>query len=201
MRIPIKPIPQEIIAEYNLLSLVSYGHMYIEVQTDMYGLPQADILANQLLSRRLAIHGYHKTKLSPGLCRHVIRPIQFNLVVDDFGVQYVGKENAQHLIDALEIDYTVSKDWTGGVNFSITLKWDYENKQVDLSMPIYIKDAPHKYQHTMPKHPQYAPHNCTVPAYGQQIQYALPPDDIPPSNITRNHTCPSHVRSSTMLAP
>jgi hypothetical protein len=39
MRIPIKLIPQEIIAEYNLLSLVSDDHVYIEVQKGMYGLP------------------------------------------------------------------------------------------------------------------------------------------------------------------
>jgi hypothetical protein len=57
MRIPIKLTPQKIIAECNLLSLVSDGHMYIEVQKGMYGLPQARILANQLLARRLAIHG------------------------------------------------------------------------------------------------------------------------------------------------
>jgi hypothetical protein len=66
MRIPLKLIPQEIIAEYNLLSLVSDGHVYVEVQKGMYGLPQAGILANQLLARRLAIHGYHQTKFTPG---------------------------------------------------------------------------------------------------------------------------------------
>jgi hypothetical protein len=63
--------------------------------------------------------------------------------VDDFVVQYVGKEHAQHLIDALETDYTVSKDLAGGIYCGITLKWDYENKHVDLSMPGYIKDALH----------------------------------------------------------
>jgi hypothetical protein len=115
MPIPIKLIPQEIIAEYNLLSLVSYGHIYIELKKVMYGLPQASILANRLLAHRLAIHGYHQTKFTPGLWFHVTHPIQFTLVVDDFGVQYVGKDHAQHLIDALEIDYTVSKDWTGGL--------------------------------------------------------------------------------------
>jgi hypothetical protein len=91
MRIPIKLIPQEIIAEYNLLYLVSDGHVYVEVQKDTYGMPQAGILTNQLLARSLAIHGYHQTKLTPGLWRHVTRPIQFTLVVDDFGVQYMGK--------------------------------------------------------------------------------------------------------------
>jgi hypothetical protein len=125
MRIPIKLIPQEIITEYNLLSLVSDGHVYIEVQKGMYGLPQAGIFTNQLLDRRLAIHGYHQTKFTLGLLRHFTCPIQFTLVVDDFIVQYVGTEYAQHLIDALETDYTVSKYWTGGIYCGITLKWDY----------------------------------------------------------------------------
>jgi hypothetical protein len=44
--------------------------------------------------------------------------------VDDFGVQYVGKEHAQHLINALEKDYKVSKDWSGGLYCGITMKWD-----------------------------------------------------------------------------
>jgi hypothetical protein len=121
--------------------LVSDVHVYIEVQKCMYGLPQAVILANQLLARRLAIHGYHQTKFTPGLWRHVTLPIKFNLVVDDFGVKYVGNEHAQHLIYAIEEEYNVSKDWTGGLYFGITLKWDYENKHMDLSMPGYIKDA------------------------------------------------------------
>jgi hypothetical protein len=135
MGIPIKLIPQEITDQYNLLALLSDGHVYIEVQKGMYGLPQAGILANQLIARRLAIHGYHQTKFTPGLWRHVTRPIQFTLVVDDFGVQYVGKEHAQHLIDALEADYTVSKYWTGGLYYGITLKCNYMSKHVDLSMP------------------------------------------------------------------
>jgi hypothetical protein len=159
--------------------LLSDGHVYILAQKGMYGLPQAGILANQLLARRIAIYGYHQTKLTPGLWRHVTRPIQFTLVVDDFGFQYVGQEHAQHLIDALETYYTVSKDWTGGLYCGIKLKWDYANTHMDLSMPGYIKDALHKYQHPMPKRPQYAPHSWTVPLYGQLIQYAPLSDASP----------------------
>jgi hypothetical protein len=170
MRIPIKLIPQDIIVQYNLLPLVSDGHVYIEVQKGMYGLPQAGILSNQLLSHRLAIHGYHQTKSTPGIWKHVTLPIQSTLVVDDFGGQYLVKEHAQHIIDALETDYTVSKYLTGGLYCGINLKWDYPNKHVDLSMPGYIKDALHKFHHPMPKRPHYAPHNWTVPAYDQRIQ-------------------------------
>jgi hypothetical protein len=188
MRIPTKLIPHEIIDQYYLLPLVSYGHINIEVQKGMYGLSQAGILANQLLARRLAIHGYHQTKFTPGLWGHVTRPIQFILVVDDFGVQYVGAEHAQHLIAALETDYTISKDWTTSLYCGITLNWDYTNTHMDLSMPGYIKDALHKFQHPLPKRPQYAPHNWTVPVYGQHIQYAPLPDAAPPATaaeITR----------------
>jgi hypothetical protein len=58
LRIPIKLIPLEIITQYALLPLVSDGHIYIEVQKVMYCLPQAGILANLLLAKRLAPHGY-----------------------------------------------------------------------------------------------------------------------------------------------
>ena len=46
MRMPIKLIPDEIIQEYNLLSLVTDGWVYIKIVKGMYGLPQAGKLAN-----------------------------------------------------------------------------------------------------------------------------------------------------------
>jgi hypothetical protein len=55
-------------------------------------------------------------------------------------------------------------------------------------MPGYVKYYLHKFQHPLPKRPQYAPHNWNVPAYGQRIQYAPSPDLAPPatkSDITR----------------
>jgi hypothetical protein len=55
-------------------------------------------------------------------------------------------------------------------------------------MPGYIKDALHKFQHPMPKSPQYDPHNWNVPDYGQRIQYAPLPEASPPATaqeITR----------------
>jgi len=62
---------------------------------------QAEILANKQLQKKLAKHGYFEVNHTPGLWRHVTRPVQFSLVVDDFGVKYVGEENAQHLINAI----------------------------------------------------------------------------------------------------
>jgi hypothetical protein len=67
LRIPIKLIPLEIITQYALLPLISDEHIYIEVQKGMYGLPQARILANLLLAKLLAPHGYRQTKSTPGI--------------------------------------------------------------------------------------------------------------------------------------
>ena len=60
-----------------------------------------------------------------GLWAHKTRPIQFTLVVDDFGVKYVGKEHADHLLRTLERHYKVTSDWTGAQYIGIQLQWDY----------------------------------------------------------------------------
>ena len=79
----------------------------------MYGLPQSGLLANEQLEERLNRHGYIQSKLVPGLWKHKTRRIQFTLVVDDFGVQYIQQEDAEHLKAVLEQDYTVTVDWSG----------------------------------------------------------------------------------------
>ena len=107
----------------------------------MYGLPQAGLLANELLEKRLNKRGYHQSKLVPGLWKHKWRPIQFTLVVDDFGVKYFGKEHALHLKSTLEDNCGVATEWDGERYIGITLDWDYERRQVHLSMPGYIAKA------------------------------------------------------------
>ncbi len=122
MQIPIKLIPAEIIEAYNLLPKVYKDHIYVEIRRGMYGLPQAGILANQLLTKRLAPHGYEQSRHTLGLWRHKWRPILFSLVVDNFGIKYVGKQHADHLIQAIEQDYEFSKDWAGQLYCGITLQ-------------------------------------------------------------------------------
>jgi hypothetical protein len=60
------------------------------------------------LEKRLNKRGYHQSKLVPGLWSHKWRPVQFTLVIDDFGVKYVGKEHALHLKQTLEENYKVT---------------------------------------------------------------------------------------------
>ena len=186
MRLPIHLIPDEIVQAYDLLPKIHDGHVYLEIQRGMYGLPQAGILANQLLTQRLAPHGYTQCRHTPGLWRHHWRPIMFALVVDDFGVKYEGKHHANHLIHALEAHYEVSKDWTGQLYCGVQIAWDYTNRTVDLSMPGYIQAALHKYQHPTPKRAQHAPHIWHKPNYGAPQQLTSPEDTtalLPPAEV------------------
>jgi hypothetical protein len=137
----------------------------------MYGLPQAGILANELLQRNLAKDGYRPTQHTHGLWKHDTRPILFSLVVDDFGVKYVGREHTEHLMECIKKNCNISSDWKGSAYCGLTLEWDYKNRTVDLSMPGYIKAALHKYQHAAPTRPEHAPHTWNPPVYGAKTQY------------------------------
>jgi len=70
-------------------------------------------LANKQLRKFLKPAGYYEVAHTPGLWRHISRPIQFTLVVDDFGVKYAGREHAEHLIKTLKKHYEIATDWEG----------------------------------------------------------------------------------------
>jgi hypothetical protein len=91
----------------------------------MYGLPQAGILANQLLEKRLTIKGYYQCQHAPSLWRHVWQNITFCLVVDVFGIKVTNMHNMDHLINALQEHYTVAINMTGSLFCSIHLTWNY----------------------------------------------------------------------------
>ena len=104
-------------------------------------MPEAGILAQKLLEERLEKKGYTQSEYTPGFWTHEWRPISFALTVDDFAVKYVGKEHAQHLLSALEEDYECKADWKGTRYIGLTLDWDYENREVHISMPGYVAEA------------------------------------------------------------
>jgi hypothetical protein len=76
MVINLASLPQETIKKYDLIELSQEGKVYIDIQKGMYGLPQAGILANELLQRNLAKDGYrlttHTWPLDPRHSSHII---------------------------------------------------------------------------------------------------------------------------------
>ena len=90
MKIPLSIFTQHIIYQYDLHSRVRNRCVYHNIRRAIYGLPQAGALANVQLQKIIATAGYYKISHTPGLWRHITRPIQFTFLVDDFGVKYVG---------------------------------------------------------------------------------------------------------------
>jgi Reverse transcriptase (RNA-dependent DNA polymerase) len=132
---------------YKLENLVHNRHVYVEVRKGMYGLKQASKLANNQLTAFLEPHGYRPVANTPGLWKHDTRPVMFTLVVDDFGVQYVDKDDFDHLTSALQQKYTISIDMTGEKYCGLTLQWDYNKRTCDVSIPGYIEHALQHFEH------------------------------------------------------
>ena len=76
----------------------------------MYGLKQAAILAYENLVKNLAKHGYRPIKHTVGLWEHDTRRTKFCLCVDDFGIKYFSKDDAEHLLTALKENYKLTTD-------------------------------------------------------------------------------------------
>jgi hypothetical protein len=94
------------------------------------------------LIQLLAPHGYCPVPLTPSLWHHDTRDLTFSLVVNDFGIKYTNKADANHLIAALtSCNYQVSLDWEGSRYCGLSLEWDYLARTCDVSMPGYIARA------------------------------------------------------------
>ena len=121
-------IPDEVIEEYKLREKATKnGSIYIRFKRGMYGLPQSELLANELLEK-------HLNKLT---C-----------------------------------------DWTGTQYIGITLDWDYNKRQVHLSMPNYVKKALKQFQ-TITGKLQHSPYPSVPIQYGAKKQYATQESTAP----------------------
>ena len=139
MKLNINIIPEEIIQQYELQSLVHDDeHVYIEIRKEMYGLPQAGQIANDQLQQHLAKYGYRHSKITNGLWTHATNNTLFTLVVDDFRVRYTSTKNFHHLLNALKDLYKITIDWSGSHYIGMDLKWDYNTRTCDFSMKGYV---------------------------------------------------------------
>ena len=113
----------------------------MEIRKALYGLKQSGALAAKKLAADLAPFGYQKVPFTTGLWKHVSRPITFTLVVDDFGVKYVNKEDAEHLESALKSNYPITTDWSGNKYIGVNLDWNYKRKNADINARLCKKGS------------------------------------------------------------
>ena len=100
--------------------------------------------------------------------------------MDDFGIKYVDKRHADHLLQALQQNYKVTTDWTGSKFAGIDITWDYTKRTCRLTMKEYINNLLIKYNHPKPRKPQHAPHAHREIVYGAKEQLLPEADTSPP---------------------
>ena len=66
-------------------------------------------IAQKLLEEQLELHGYTKSDKTPGFWSYECRPINFTLIVDEFGVKCMREEHANYLLTVLKEHYVVDK--------------------------------------------------------------------------------------------
>ena len=170
LRIALKDIPEEIVHQYKLQNIIHNGYVYIEVQKGMPGLKQAGEIANDRLKLHLVKYGYVPTDRTPALWVSKTNNVSFTLCVDDFGIKYTKKSDAEHLLQALRKLYVISVDWTGSKYLGLTLDWNYDKRTVKLSMPKYIENVLLRFKHKAPTRRQNSPHAWIPPSYGENEQ-------------------------------
>jgi hypothetical protein len=165
MKICLTLYPQRTIQQYDLNTNALNEYVYLEMNCAVWGLPQAGILANKLLRKRLMPHGYYKCADTLSLWKAKMHQISFTLVVDNFCIKKVKQNYVDHLIRCIKQKYKVTEDWSGNLYCRIKFSRDYNVRTLNISMPRYIKKLLLKYKHCMPTQPQYCPYSPSPKEY------------------------------------
>ena len=76
MRLKLSDLPKRVVQHYNLAEKTTRdGYVYVDINQGAYGLPQAGLIAQQILEKLLNNKGYHQSDITPGLWKHTWRPI------------------------------------------------------------------------------------------------------------------------------
>jgi hypothetical protein len=90
--------------------------------------------------------------------------------VDDFGVEYVGIEHFNFLLNLLKKFHGIQFNMAGNKFAGISIQWDYPGRCCRLSMPRYIDNLLIKFKHPCPHKPRLSPYTCLPISYGAKTQ-------------------------------
>ena len=130
----------------------------------------ADKNAHNCLAEHFVKFGYFPDNHTTGLWHHATREIQFCLVVDNFGVKYINKADANHPNAALSRIYKITSVWSGNIYLGLTMKWDYKAQTSSVSIPGYVANVLKKLNHTKDCRPQHCLYPWKHPIYSAPFQ-------------------------------
>ena len=177
-----KHTPEDIKKRCNLATKVTTdGYIHMKIKKGMHRLKQAALLAHNHLQNNPRPFGYTPVIGTIGLSEHKTRQTKFCLCVDDFGIKYFNKKDADHLLNAIGTNYKYAVDWERKHYCGLTMEWNYKEGCVDVSMPSCIPDASRRLGHAPTTHPQHSPHEHIPTKCGTKgtQQCATAPDMSP----------------------
>jgi hypothetical protein len=178
-------LPQEIIEEFKMqIDWNEDNNALVQIEYSLYGLPHAGRISAIKVDNLLKRHGYHQCYSTPCLYHNKHNGIYFTLIVDDYLIKYKHKQDAEHLLNALQTEYEVSVDWGGTRYLGMKMDRNIDAGYMDLSMPGYVQAALTRFNVPLPTKPtispaKYSQRNFQTPDYeildDQSPQ--LPPKD------------------------
>ena len=135
------------------------------------------MVANNLLHKRLNKTGYYDPKTRPGLWRHKCSPVMFVLIVDNFGIEYVGNSHLHHLRTVLTDHYKITEDLDGikssGIDLNCNYAKDHSQSTCRPSMYGYTTNLLLKFGHKSPTKTQLSLHLHHDIVYSSKQQLAV----------------------------
>ena len=175
MRIPLSHFTQEDMIKYDINKFIKPNAKTVltEVNGNLYGLVNASLVAQKNLIELLNQNDFYETDTAQ-LYKHKFKNIEFTLIVDDFGVKYNDKVDAEFLHHILLSRYEkVKVDWSGELYLGMSIKLDRNSTQhsISLSMPGYIPRLLQRLDLGPYKTNTNTPTPYQQPQYGQKVQY------------------------------
>jgi hypothetical protein len=126
--VPLAQTPPATQTKYCTDDFLVNGKVLVEINGGIYGLPQADLLAQQDLVKILETNCYYMTKTS---CFF----------------KYTKEAGVQHLLSILGSKYKTHMGWSGTRFLCITFAWDYSTRirTVITFMPDFVFKALKRY--------------------------------------------------------
>jgi len=72
---------------------------------------------------------------------HTTQPLAFTLAVDDFGIKYFSKQDANDLVSPLQEKNSITIDWSGDMYLGLSINWQYDKGYVEIAMQDYLPKA------------------------------------------------------------
>jgi hypothetical protein len=76
----------------------------------------------------------------------------------------------------IQTKYKLVKDWSGNLYCGVKLKWDYNTRTLDITMPGYVQKQLLKYRHIISPRPQHCLYSPEPPQNGLEARSPLPLD-------------------------